>query len=144
MEQVIGVVFPQSKETIDFMFSNKRTIYVKYLSGKLKNKSRLRLKEGSKLYLYESGGKRSVVGEAIINKIELLDMNSILDKYSNKLTVSDEVFKIYAEGREDKEALVLGLQPLIKYTSVVKLTKPLTMTGIYVTAENEDQLFVGN
>lgn len=55
-----------------------------------------------KLYIYESGGSKSIIGEAVIKNYSYLDMNSILKKYLRRLMVSENDFKNYAKGRERK------------------------------------------
>jgi len=142
MDQIIGVIYPLSKDAIDFMFSNDRDVYIKYLSRPPKMRSKIKIKEGITLYMYQSGGSKSVVGDANIKKFDFLDMDNILNRYHGRLMISDDEFKLYAKGREKKKALVLELINLNKYKNEIKLSKPLTMAGIYLTPEKKQELFV--
>lgn len=142
MDQIIGVIFPLSKEAIDFMFSNNSDVYVKYPSRQTTNKTKIKIKEGITLYIYQSGGSKSVVGEAIIEKFDFLDMDTILNRYHGRLMTSEDELKLYAKGRENKKALVLELKDLIRYKNGIKLFKPLTMAGIFLTSEKKQDLFM--
>lgn len=142
MDQIIGVIFPLSKESIDFMFSNNRDVYVKYTSRQPTKKSKIKIKEGTTLYIYQSGGSKCVVGEAITKKFDFLDMDTILNRYSGRLMISDNDLKLYAKGRENKKALVLELKDLKIYKNGIKLSKPLTMAGIFLTPEKKQELFM--
>lgn len=140
MEPLIGVIFPLPKNAIDFMYSNNRDVYVKYTSHHQTGKSRIN--KGATLYIYQSGGSKSVIGEAIIAKVDFLSMDTILERYSERLMISDDELKQYASGRENKKALVLELEGLKRYKNEIKLSSPLTMTGIYLTSDKKDKLFI--
>lgn len=141
MDSIIGVVYPLHKDVIDYMFSNKKDVFVKYTSRTPQKKSNIKIKEGIKLYIYESGGNKSIIGETTIKKYDYLDMQYILDKYLDRLIVSEEDFREYARGREEKKALVLELGSLKKYKEPVKLLKPITMAGLHLTEERKKELF---
>lgn len=144
MNSIIGIIFPLPKNTIDFMFSNNRDIYVKYLTHQPSKKSKINLKNELKLYFYQSGGIKSIVGDAIIKKFDFMDSSSILNKYKGRLMAQDDEFILYIKGRENKIALVLELYNMVKYHKPIKLAKPLTMAGVYLTAETKDKLFLEN
>ncbi|AFV22364.1 DUF365 domain-containing protein [Methanomethylovorans sp.] len=141
MDSIIGVVYPLHKDVIDYMFSNKKDVFVKYTSRQPQKKSSIKIKEGMKLYFYESGGSKSIIGETTILKYDYLDMQSVLDKYLERLIVSEEDFRTYAKGREQKKALVLEFGSLKKYKEPVKLLKPITMAGLHLTEERKKELF---
>lgn len=141
MEDIIGVIFPLPKDAIDFMFSNNRDVYVKYTSRVPIKKSKMKLKEGITLYIYQSGGNKSVVGEATIKKFDYLDVYTILNEYHGRLMISDDGIKRYAKGRENKKALVLELSGLKRYKKERELSKPVTMAGIFLTSEKIQELF---
>jgi hypothetical protein len=69
------------------------------------------------------------------------NMQSILDKYLERLIVPEDDFMEYARGREEKKALVLELGSLKKYKEPVKLLKPITMAGLHLTEERKKELF---
>jgi len=135
MEEIVGIIFPLPKEAIDFMFSNNRDVYIKYTSREPKKKSRIRIKKNITLFIYQSGGGKSIVGEATIKKFDFLDMNTILNTYHGRLMISDDEFRRYAKGRENKKALVLELTGLKRYKKEIQISKPVTMAGIFLTTE---------
>ena len=141
MDEIIGVIFPLPKDAIDFMFSNNRDVYVKYTSRVPIKKSKMKMKEGITLYIYQSAGSKSVVGEATIKKFDYLDVNTILNRYHGRLMISDDDIVRYAKGRENKKALVLELSGLKKYKKERELSKSMTMAGIYLTSEKMSDLF---
>jgi hypothetical protein len=140
MDSILGVVFPLPKDTIDFMFSNCRDVFVKYM-GRCPQKKSFKIKEGMTLYLYQSGGSQSIVGEAIIKNIDLLDMSSILDNYSERLFLSEEMFRQYANNREEKKAYVFELTDLKRYDPAIQLSQQINMGGLYITTENKSAVF---
>ncbi len=142
MDSVLGVVFPLHKNVIDFMFSYNRDVFIKYVTHEPLKKTKPKIKEGMKLYIYESGGGKSIVGEATIKMCAYLDMNSILNAYRERLMISEENLKAYAKGREEKKALVLELNNLEKYGYPVKLSKPITMAGLYLTNSRREEYFI--
>lgn len=141
MGQYVGVIYPLHKHVIDFMFSNKRDVFVKYTSRQ-PNKKNIKIHEGMKLFIYESGGSKSIIGEAIIKNIQYLDLYSILNSYPERTMIPEDELKAYAAGREEKKALVLELSYLMKYETPVKLLKPITMTGLYLTDERKKELLI--
>jgi len=142
MSEIIGVIYPLSKDAIDFMFSNNRDVYVKYTSHEPTKKSIIKLKKGITLYIYQTGGSRLVVGVATIKQFDFLDRDTILNKYHGRLMISSDEFKLYAKGREKKKALVLELTDLKKCENGFKLSKTLTKAGIFLTPEKKQEFFV--
>ena len=141
MDSLIGVIFPLHKNVIDFMFANKRDVFVKYTSHLPLKKANSKIQEGMTLYIYQSGGNKSIVGEALIKKYDYLDMHSILNKYRDRLIISEEDLKTYAQGREEKKALILELSDLRRYKNEIKLSKPITMAGLCLSEDRKNELF---
>ncbi len=141
IDSKVDVIFSLPKSIIDFMFSKKRDIFVKYTAHDYTKKSKLRLGLGSKLYFYQSDSKQLVVGEAIIKKIEFLLMEEVLNRYYRRIIMSVEQFKQYSKKREYKRALVLKLETLIRYKRFKKTLSPVNMGGYYITKQNEQKVF---
>ncbi len=140
MDEIIGVAFSLPKDAIEFMFSNNRDVFVKYISHVPIKKTSVKIKKGMKLYLYQSGGTKQIVGEAVIEKIDFLNMSAILENYSERLVISEKMFQQYSKGREDKRALIFELSNLKKYNIGVNLSKPINMGGLYITTENKSMI----
>ena len=141
-DPVIGVIYPLTEKIINFMFENNRDVFVKYTTHGNLQKSKPRLKKGMKIYFYQSGSNKTIVGEATIEHIEYLDMDQIFKKYANRLLTTEEELRDYSKGREEKRALVLELINLIKYEKEIKLPVPITMAGLYLTEKRKSTLFI--
>lgn len=137
MENIKGIVLPFQKELIERMFEKNKDIVMKYAQKGYKC-----LETGHKLYVYQSGSNKSIVGEATIKKIEYLTVNECLSKYEDRLIASKNALSGYSAGREDKEALVLELTEIKKYEKEIKLYKPITINGLYLTLERQKEYFV--
>ena len=139
-EPIIGVIYPLTEKIINYMFENKRDVFVKYLPhGKPKKP---KLKEEMVIYFYQSGSNKGIVGEAIIKNIQYLNIDQIFKEYTGRLmTTEDELIK-YSTGREKKVALVLELVDLKRYEKEIKLSSSLTMMGLYLTEKRKKKLFL--
>lgn len=140
-EPIIGVIFPLPKKVITFMFENSRDVFVKYTTHGYLQKSKQRLEKGMSIYFYQSGSNKIIVGEALIENIEYLDMNQIITKYTNRLLTTEDELRNYSKGREEKRALVLELRNIIRYKEEIKLMVPITMSGLYLTEKRKNILF---
>jgi len=135
--EVLGIVYPVSPEVVDNIFNKNKTIFLKFTTHEPTRKTKVRLKEGIKLYFYKSGGEKIIVGEAIISKFDYLLVSEIIRKFRNRMIISEEELMGYSTGREQKRILVLKIINPIKYQKPIKQSKPVTMAGLYVTNENK-------
>lgn len=141
-EPILGVIFPLSERIINFMFENKRDIFVKYMPRDNPEKSEKKLEKGMVVYFYQSGSNKIIVGEATIENVEYLKMGQIFDKYFDRLLTTEDELKEYSKGREEKRALVLELNNFIKYDQEIQLPIPITMAGLYLTETRKKVLFM--
>ena len=141
-EEIIeGVIYPLPSSMID-RIERSKNIFVKYLPHAHKKKGNpTKLKPGNKLYIYESRGRKKVVGEASIKNIEFLLVNDVINYYKNKTIPNELEIKQYSKGRESKELMVLTLGEFKKYEKLMKVNSPITMAGRYVTTKNKHILF---
>lgn len=140
LPEVLGVVYPVSPEVVDNIFNKNKTIFLKFTTHEPTKRTKIRLKEGIKLYLYKSGGEKKIIGEAIISKFDYLPISEIIKKFRKKMIISEQELISYSAGRENKRILVIRLGKLIKYKSPIKQSKPVTMAGLYITHENEEKI----
>lgn len=141
-QNIIGVIYPLPKNLIDRIDKSKN-IFIKYLPRVPTRKSySLKIREGIKLYIYRSGHNKTIVTEAIIDKVELLFFDEIISKYKNRtIAPYDELIK-YVQDRENKKLLVLHLKNIKKYDNPLKVKVPITMAGRYITNENKNDLIM--
>lgn len=140
-EKVYGVVYALSSEILEFMFKNKKSVFIKYTSHVPTKRSKNKIKEGMQLYFYESGKSNCIIGEAVINSIEYLPAEEIIQKYSNKLIVTRTQFEEYSKDRLQKPALVIQMGKLQKYKIPIKLKFAVNMGGLLITNENCKPIF---
>ena len=133
MKDIIGIIYPLPEKVLNYMFSNKKDIFVKYLTHNYTRKSKLKLNKHMKLLFYQSGGNKEIIGEADIKKIEHMKIDEVKKKYMDRLMAPLKNITIYSQGREDKTLIVIHLQNLKKFIIPVKCRKRITMTGQYIT-----------
>jgi len=136
-----GVIYPLPKKIIDNMLNNSKNIFIKFTSHEPTKKTILRIRPGYKLYLYQSESEKTIVGEAVIKRIEYTSIKDILKKYIERIILSRKELIAYGNGRENKKLLTLHLSNLRRYNDPFKLKKSITMSGQFVTQENKCSLF---
>lgn len=126
---VIGIIFPILQEHVQRFFKDKKRVFVKFFG----RSAPVGLHLGSKLFFYESGGRREIVGEARIREIGLGTPDDVLSKFGDKLFLSKDELDSYVGDRRTKKILILSLDDVKKYTTPLTLQKPVTMMGQYMT-----------
>ena len=140
--EIIGVLYALPEEIILRFLNSEKTVFLKYTAHKLSKKSKYKIAKGHKLYFYASRSNKQVMGEANIISVQFLTKDEIV-KFGKKVMLSPLELDKYAEGRENKEAIVLSLDKIHKYQKVKKVRNPVTMGGIYVTKSNKKSIFIG-
>ncbi len=141
--EILGVIQALPTRIIDRILSEGKSIFIKYPAFRATKKLKFGLKNGMKLWLYQSGGTKNVVGEATIKDINFLTYQDILRKYKQKIMLTEEEFKLYCNGREEKPAIILILNDIKRYKEPKKITTNITMAGLYVTHQNRVKLGLG-
>jgi hypothetical protein len=142
LPEVIGIIYPLPKEMIERVFNKKKNVFVKFTTHEPTRKTEIRIRKGIRLYLYQSGSKKIIVGDATISNFEYLYVEDVLKKYETNLIIPKKDLRLYSKGREHKKLLVLHLKDLRKYKIPLKMKKSITMTGQYITIDNKKSLFV--
>ena len=137
-EYKYAVVYPLRPEHIARILGGKTT-FCKYI-GK---PQRLRVREGTKLIFYSSGGFHEIVGEAEIDEVGFHSIEAALEKYRKSLFLTEEELVAY-RGRflrpSDEPLLVMSLKGIRKYRNPIRLEKPITMSGLTLTEEQYGEL----
>ena len=133
-EYKYAVIYPLLPEHISRILNGK-SVFCKYI-GK---PQRLRIREGTILIFYSSGGSHEIVGEAEVTKVEFCSVEETLEKYRKGLFLTEEELMAYS-GRflrpRDEPLLVMSLRGAHEYSVPIRLPKPVTMSGMTLT---EDQ-----
>ena len=135
-KKIIGIIYPLSEQQIFRILNFGKNIFTKFTTHTPSEKS-IKIRKGNKIFFYKSRAEKTVVGEAIIEKIDFLLPAEVMEKYEEKLITPPEEMSKYVRGRNNKKMLVLELCNITKYSNPIKLKKPLTMTGLYITEENQ-------
>ncbi|MDD5235550.1 MAG: DUF365 domain-containing protein [Methanocellales archaeon] len=114
-----------------------KDIFVKYQPH---DTTSVKFREGSKLLIYVSGGKKEILGEGVITKIEFLFLDEILKEYEDRLFITKKELLDYSKDRKNKRLLVLTVKNFEKYEPPIKYDKPITMTGKYMNFEEHSSL----
>jgi hypothetical protein len=140
-EKIEGVIYAVPVGIAINLFERGKDIFVKYSSHEPTKKTKIKLDQGKKVYIYVSGKNKSIIGEAKIKKVEHLIMAEIIKKYKKRLIMSKSELEIYSEGREMKKAQIFELDKPRLYPVELKVSVPITMQGTYITNLNKKDIF---
>lgn len=136
MSNVVGVIYPIPLQFVSRIFSEKKDVFVKYLT----HQSSVRLAPKNKILFYASHGQKEIVGEAIIQAMEFLTPVEVLEKYGGRVFLDRDELVSYASQQSSrttsKKMLVLVLSKPRKYSKGIRYYKPITMAGEYLTEDN--------
>jgi len=82
-QNIIGIIYPLPEKLIFRIFDLGMNVFTKYTSHTPSEKS-IRIRKDDKLFLYKSRADKTVVGEAIIEKMDFLLHADIIEKYREK------------------------------------------------------------
>ncbi len=136
-QEKYGVIYPVLGNLIDRFFEGK-TIFVKYLPRKTEA-----FQSGMKLLLYLSGGPKTIVGEAVIEKSEFMPLREAFQRYTDKIFITKEEALEYAHrfgDREEKDMLLLHLKDIREYQRPTASTRPVTMSGLYIDKKEYESI----
>jgi hypothetical protein len=123
------------------IFDEQKNVFVKYLA----RSTWVRLTPKNKVLFYASHDQKEIVGEAVIKTIEFLTPASVLERYGDKLFLNRDELMSYVSQQPSrttsKQMLVLVLSKPKKYLKGIRVKKPITMAGQYLTEENYAILF---
>lgn len=145
-DQLFGVAFPLSRDHIQRILKDRRLIYVKYPAKNVqspKQKYRLPYGPGTKLLFYQSGGLKSIIGEAEIVEFKLMSREEIIRNHREDLFLSVDEFEEYTHkypGRERKLLMIFVLKNPIIYDSPKRWPGKMTMVGQYLSEANYNQI----
>jgi hypothetical protein len=140
-DTVLGIIFSLSQKHIERFFEGRGTVFVKFY-GRQRVPSRLR--RGSKLFFYRSGGRKEIVGEAKIIDIKSGTFDDVWSKFSNRLFLTRDELEKYVGKRKDSQMTVLVLDKIRAYSVPIVLQQPLTMAGQYMTRQMYERLMTTN
>lgn len=126
--EIIGIIFPILPNHVERFFADGKTVFVKFVS-----RAPTRLQTGHRLFFYKSRNDRELVGEALISGIETKPPKDILSDFHDRLFLTRKEMEQYVGNRQSKEMLVLILSKVKKYHAAIRLERPVTMAGQYVT-----------
>ena len=130
IESIVGIIFPLSREHIDRFVEHGKTVFVKFYG---KERVPLRLRHGSRLFFYQSGGGKEIVGEAKITEVSTGTLDSVWDQFGNRLFLTREELEAYVDDRTNIRMAVLVLEGAKKYRNPLTLSHSITMAGQYMT-----------
>jgi hypothetical protein len=126
----VGIIFPLLPKHAERFLNDGKTVFVKFFG---KERIPLRLRPGSKLFLYQSRGNKEIVGEARISLVESVRASDVVAKYGERLFLEQLEFEEYVGSRGDKIMLALVVGDVRRYVVPLVLNKSVTMAGRYMT-----------
>ncbi|MFA0834138.1 MAG: DUF365 domain-containing protein [Methanobacterium formicicum] len=121
--KIVGVSHPVPKKYADRIYNHNKTVFV----GK---KCLKKVSKGDKFVIYESHGAGAYTGMATIVKRSTMIPSEILKKYINKLFVTENEFKEYAQ--KTKKLNVIEFENFERFINPVVPKKFVTMGGKYI------------
>ena len=141
MNKVFAVIYPIPTQLVDRVFTEQRTVFVKYLP----HETSVRIVPRNRILFYASHGRKELVGEATIKAIEFLTSQEALEKYGGKVFLNKDELTNYTLQQPSRPAskklLVLVLSKPKRYARGINYRKPITMAGEYLTEERYNTLF---
>jgi hypothetical protein len=134
---ILGIIFPLSQEHIERFFEGHRTVFVKFYG---RQRVPTRLRRGSRLFFYRTGGRKEIVGEAKIVEINSGAFDDVWNRFADGLFLTRNELEAYVGKRRDSQMTVLVLDEVREYQAPIILQHPLTMAGQYMTKEMYDRL----
>jgi hypothetical protein len=135
--ETVGIIFPLLPKHAERLLNEGKTVFVKFFG---RESIPLRLRQGSKLFLYESQGNKAIVGEASITRVESVRASDAVSTYGARLFLTQLEFDEYVGNRGDKTMLALVLGEVRKYAVPLSLERSVTMAGRYMTREMHKRL----
>ena len=127
---MLGIIFPLSPQHIDRFLDGGKTVFVKFF-GKQRTPSRLH--RGAKLFFYQSGGGKEIVGDAEIIDVSSETRDALWDKFGDRLFLTRDELNAYVRDRQNIQMTTLVVKNARKYAEPLTLSHPLTMAGQYMT-----------
>lgn len=138
--KVLGVIYALPSNVIDRILNKKKNVFIKYTPFQPSKKSKIRLYEGMKLYLYETKANKEILGEAIVDKIIFCNFQEIVNDYMEKLMLTKSELEKYCKNRYEKKAMLFILKTIQRYKKPIGIETNITMGGLYVTEDNQKKL----
>jgi hypothetical protein len=137
-EPAVGIIFPIKPEHAERFFNSpSRKVFVKFF-GRDRIPGRLGLR--GRLFFYQSGGAKEIVGEAKIMGIHSGTLDEVWKAYGNDLFLTRAELERYVGDRKARQMLVLVTENAKKYPTPVKLQWAVTKAGQYMTKELYERL----
>ncbi len=116
-EEVIGAAFPVPANLLNRILNEGKKVFVKYPTLTKE------LKPGKKILFYASRNIHAIIGEAEIEKIEILTPEETLRKHRGEMFITEEEFKEYTMKptsirRKAKKLLVIKLKKTKKQCGI--------------------------
>lgn len=138
VHEIVGIVFPFLPLHVPRFFENGKTVFVKFFG---KETVPLRLRSGHKLFFYESGGRKVIVGEATIAQVTGERADQVFTRFGeDELFLGRSELQDYIGDRGTRRVLVLVVKDAKSYTIPLRLKKSVTMAGCYMTKKMYDDL----
>jgi hypothetical protein len=140
MKKVVAAIYAVPSKFVSRIFDEHKQVFVKYT-----NHETSRLVSRNKILFYASQGQGEIVGEATIKAVEFLTPTEALERHGDELFLNREELMSYASKSPSRSAtkkmLVLAFSSPKKYLKAIRVKKPLTMAGQYLTEEEYKALF---
>lgn len=136
---ILGIIYPLQRNHVSRFFDKKKSVYVKFVQGLPR-----RLVPGSRLFFYESGGNKEIVGEARILEVSAGNIEEVWSRFGHAIFLTRTELERYVGNRRTKKMLVLLVGRAERYATPLRLQKQITKGGRYMKSDFLRQLIDQN
>lgn len=129
-QKMIGMILPITKSMFNNLKNKKQAILCKFSPQERAPKY---LNKGMSILFYYS---QKIVGEALIERIELTKPKKVLENNKENLLAPLEEFMSYISERLNKKIILIGIKKIRVYKKEIFPIYPVPMSGRYIR-ENE-------
>jgi len=135
---IIGAIFPLKKDLWLRFLEGGKNVFVKF--SKMN-----KLEKDHKILFYSAREINALIGEGTIKFVSSMAADDVREKYKSTLfltssELSNYVSKRWSESSKKWKLLTIELKNIIKYEKPIKLLKPITVAGYYLTDEMYSKL----
>lgn len=112
-------------------------MFVKFF-GKQRTPSRLHRR--AKLFFYQSGGGKTLVGDAEITEVSSGTLDMVWNRFGERLFLTKHELEAYVGDRQNIQMTILVLDNARRYAVPLTLDHSLTMAGQYMTKQLHHEL----
>lgn len=132
-----AVIYPIPSNFALRIFKEKKSVFAKYGTHEVLSQN---VTDCKKLLIYESSTGQKITGEADVLSVQLMNFSEVISEYKKEFFLSEDEFRAYASGREEKKMMVFKLDNIKEYSAPIIFDHKLTVAGEYISKDEYNRL----